>query len=261
MEEVARPALLERLQLDVPSPDGLPALPPGPQLPSEALPLDDFLARDAEALLGDAALAGGAAELRGLASAASFFGIEEKGERFVIIVNTSASVLRRAQRRGVSLERIRAEAAGVVSGLGEGGLFGIVQFSQGVRVFADYLAPASTSNKALAEAWLGAMQGNPPLASDAPLAGHEAAFERALAWEPDVIFLVTDGALDRRTAGPDGWTYPRIPYDEFARTLRRLRGSAARPLRVHVVGFEMNEGDAAAMRRLAQEYGGQVRPF
>lgn len=261
MEEVARPALLERLQLDVPTPHGLPPLPDAPDCAVDALPLQDFLAGDAASLLGDAALAGGLSEVQGLASAASFFGIEEKGERFVIIVNTSASVLRRAQRRGVTLARIQEEAAGLVDGLGDGALFGLVQFSQGTRAFADYLAPASAGNRALATSWLRTMQGNPQLAEDAPHAGHEAAFVLALAWEPDVVFLVTDGALDRRTRGPDGWTYPRISYETFARTLRAARPPGARPLRVHVIGFEMSAADAAAMRRLAGEFGGEVREF
>ena len=103
--------------------------------------------------------------------------------------------------------------------------------------------------------------GNPPADEAAARLGHEAAFEAALALDPDVVFLVTDGVLDRREVKGGRVVYPEIPYAEFIATVRAARRGSRGRLQVHVIGFEMRESDAAGMRRLAEEFGGQVRAF
>lgn len=260
-QATSRPALVERLAVDALLPDALPPLPSLPQSEFNPMETTDFIAQDAQALLGQSGLME-TLQRGGEGSAASFFGIEDVGERIVIIVNTSVSVVNKAERRGVTIERIQEEMISLVEGLGSRSLFGIVQFSQGVRRFEDFLAPATGPNKEALGRWVpDNLRGNPRARPDQLYYGHEAAFEAAFELEPDVIFLLTDGQLNRREGVPGEYSYPRIPYSELMGTIRQLREGAGRNVRIHAVCFEMREADATGMRRLTREFGGELREF
>lgn len=251
---------LEKLATSALLPPELPALPAVPRTEFAMADPADFLARDAQALLAQSGLAGAMGGLKSASSTAAFFGVEAEGERIVIVVNTSVSVRNKAQRRGVAWARIQDEVTGVIDRLDGGTLFGVVQFSQGVRVYPETLAPATAANREAMRAWVREqLRGNPPADAGAARFGHEAALEAALALDPDVIFLVTDGVLDRREVRNGRVVYPEIPYDELMATAREARRGSRRRLQVHVVGFEMKKADAEGMRRLAGEFGGQVR--
>ena len=261
-QSAAQPLQLEKLVTSALLPPDLPALPTVPR--TDFSPMDDAatLSRDAQALLGQSGFAGAVGGLKSAKSTAAFFGIEDSGERIVIVVNTSVSVRNKAQRRGVSWEHIQNEVRTLIDGLDAGTQFAIVQFSQAVRVFPDYLAPATTANRLAAREWVGRfLKGNPPVADDQVWFGHETAFEAALRLEPDVVFLVTDGVLDRREVRNGRVAYPEVSYATFAESLRGFRRGSARDPRVHVIGFEMKGAGAEAMRKLAQSHGGRVREF
>jgi hypothetical protein len=137
-----------------------------------------------------------------------------------------------------------------------------VQFSQGVRVFPDFLAPATAGNRAAARAWVKQnLKGNPPVGPDDAWFGHEAAFEAAFRFEPDVVFLVTDGVLDRREVSGGRVSYPQISYATLRNSLHAFQRGSSRDVHIHVIGFEMKSSDAENMRQLAREYHGQVREF
>lgn len=234
-----------------------------PALPEGALDFEgvesSFL-EEARTSLMKGALADVGRALGGQASAAEFFGVKDSGKRIVVVVNTSASVVRKAKSRGVSVEKLQEEAARLVDGLGSGTLFGLVQFSQGTKVFSDQLAPALVSNKRMLRDWIGReLRGNPKV-GDAELLGHEAALAVALRWQPDLVFLVTDGSLNRRTAkAGGGYSYPRISFEELFRFAeRQVLKSGAKP-RMHVVGFELGEEERAGLERLAKRFGGTLR--
>ena len=251
---------LEKLVTSALLPPELPVLPAVPR--TEFAPADpaEHLARDAQALLAQSGLAGAMGGLKSVSSTAAFFGVEADGERILIVVNTSVSVRNKAQRRGVSWSRIQEEVTGVIDRLDGGTLFAIVQFSQGVRVFPETLAPATAGNREAVRAWVReSLRGNPPIDASAVRFGHEAAFDAALALDPDVIFLVTDGVLDRRETRGGRVVYPEIPYDVLLGSVREARRGSRQRLQVHVIGFEMKPADAAGMRRLAGEFGGQLR--
>ncbi len=256
------PMQIERLSTSALVPDGLPPMPAVPRSAFNPLENAQFLTADTDALLAQAGLSGALDGIKSAASAAAFFGVEDSGERIVIVVNTSASVMRKARNKGITVERIQAEADDLIEGLDSGTRFGLVQFSQGVRRFASFLAPATASNRAAAAAWIPEhLRGNPPISADQDLFGHEAAFDAAFALQPDVIFLVTDGVLNRRTRVSGRTTYPVIPFETLLSTLSRLERDLPRRPRIHVIGFEMKAADAENMRRLARLYGGQVRSF
>jgi hypothetical protein len=253
---------LEKLATSALLPPELPALPAVPRTEFNASDPTELLSRDAQALLAQSGLAGAVSGLKSVASTAAFFGVEAEGERIVVVVNTSVSVRNKAQRRGVSWARIQEEVTGLVDRLDGGTLFAIVQFSQGVRIFPDSLAPATAPNRQAVRAWVSEnLRGNPAIERDAVHFGHEAALVAALGLEPDVIFLVTDGVLDRREMKNGRVIYPEINYATFLSTLRDAQAGSHRRIQIHVIGFEMKPADTAGMERLAGEYGGRVRAF
>ncbi|MEZ5275945.1 MAG: hypothetical protein R3F07_06170 [Opitutaceae bacterium] len=258
----ASPMQIERLSTSALTPDGLPPMPAVPR--GEFSPLENasFLNTDTQALLAQAGLSGALDGIKSAASAAAFFGVEDLGERIVIVVNTSASVMRKARNKGYTVERIQQEVIRLIEGLDPGTRFGLIQFSQGVRSFASFLVPATAANRSAAAGWIPEnLRGNPPIGPDQAWFGHEAAFQAALALQPDILFLVTDGVLNRRTGSPGHWSYPEIPFPVFQSTLDRFEGELPEPPRIHVIGFEMKPEDAAHMRSLARSHGGQVREF
>ncbi len=254
------PRMMERLTTAALAPDGLPEMPEAfSELDTAAADLE---AMDSQSLLGDSGIGGILGGLEGAGETASFFGIEAVGNRIVIVVNTSASVINRARNRGVTVERIQREMISLVEGLSSGARFGIVQFSQGARAFADHLVPATAANMDQLRAWVpDNLRGNPRAAAGQERLGHEAGLAEAFAFDPDVIFLVTDGQLNRREGAPGNYTYPEIPYSRLRATLDELRRETSSDVRLHVVGFEMRAADAENMRRLVREFGGSLREF
>ncbi len=239
-------------------------LPPMPDLPVEAFELDGEdleMLEDAGAMLEQSGLMGGSMQGKGNSSAAAFFGVQDSGRRIVIVVNTSASVVRKARNQGVSIEAIHEEVVTLINSLDSGTLFGLVQFSQGSRRFAPYLAPAIKRNKEAANHWTKKeMRGNPKVDSEL-LLGHEGGLKLAVDMEPDLIFLVTDGVLNKRVKVNGSYQYPEIPYEiligSIEDNLRRL-GSRTR---IHAIGFELSDKDRRGLERLTRRFGGTLREF
>lgn len=238
-------------------------LPPVPALPKDLQNLDSvessFLT-EAQNSLADSSLMSLASSLGGRESAAEFFGVRDSGRRIVIIVNTSASVVRKAATRGISIEQLQDEAVKLIEGLDSGTLFGIVQFSQGTKLFSRQLAPALVKNKRSAGEWVRSeLRGNPKI-TDPSLLGHEAAWAAAMELQPDLVFWVTDGSLNRRVAkAGGGYAYPKISFDRLFRFAERSVLQAGLNPRVHVVGFELGEAERAGLERLAKRFGGSLR--
>lgn len=252
------PPLVERLSSSALMPEGLPPMPDVSTSDFNPMDASAMTPPDADAMLGESGLMGANSATN--QSAASFFGIEDSGERIVIVANTSVSVVKKAANRGVAIERIQEEMIDLVEGLESTTLFGIVQFSQGVRAFEDFLAPATTANKRALREWVPAnLRGNPRARPDQDYYGHEAAFEKAFALEPDVIFLLTDGKLNRREGTSGNYSYPEISYAEFQRSVRSFQGAVGQEVRIHVIGFEMEASDLTGMRRFTREFDGELR--
>ena len=233
-----------------------------PKLPIDTFSLDadDLeIVEDTGVLLEQSGLLSGSMNGKGSSSAAAFFGVQDSGRRIVIVVNTSASVVRKARNQGVSIDKIHNEVVSLIDSLDSGTLFGIVQFSQGSRRFAHYLAPSITRNKEAATQWvLEELRGNPKV-NDESLLGHEGGFKLAVDMEPDLIFLVTDGVLNKRVKAAGTYKYPEIPYDVLIGSIDRdLRRLGAR-MRIHVIGFELKDKDRHGLERLTRRFGGTVR--
>lgn len=258
---LSRPKTFQRLAVEDAFDAGLPAVPSLPRDAFDQADLDSALFDAGADALAQSSLAGLSATMASKDSATEFFGVKASGRRIVIVVNTSASVVRKASRLGYSIERIQDEAAKLIDGLESGSAFGIVQFSQGARVFSDQLAPALKRNKRAASEWVKSeLKGNPPIV-DETLLGHEAAIHAAMSLRPDLVFIVTDGVLNRRVRSKSGYAYPTISYDELIGAIDdAMRENGVNP-RVHVVGFELSEENRAGMQRLTQRFGGSLRAF
>jgi hypothetical protein len=261
-QAASKPMLMDRLTTSALMPTNLPAMPAVPR--SDATPLDpsEMLAGDAQSLLAQSGLTGAMGGLKSRASVAAFFGVSDSAEKIVVIVNTSASVVRKARSRGVTIEKMQDELISLVRGLDSGTQFGIVQFSHGARSFADFLAPATTPNKEAVTKWVpDNLKGNPVAGAGDAYFGHEAGMAAALALQPDVIFLLTDGQLNRRTVEGGRVAYPEIPYNDFLRSVRAMQRRSGTDVRIHVIGFEMEKADAENMRKFAGAFKGQIREF
>ncbi|MFC0538627.1 hypothetical protein ACFFKJ_22060 [Pelagicoccus mobilis] len=257
---MSKPRSFQPLAVEQSFRNDLPALPVMPKADLDLDRLESSLIAEAQDSLMGGVLSDLSGQLGSAESAAEFFGVKDSGRRIVIVVNTSASVVRKAAAKGVSIERLQDEALRLVEGLQAGTLFGLVQFSQGTKVFSEHLAPALVRNKRALKEWIAReLRGNPKI-EDQELLGHEAALALALRWQPDLVFLVTDGSLNRRTlkAG-GGYAYPKISFDELLRFAdRQVLETGARPT-LHVIGFELGEGEREGLERLAKRFRGSVR--
>ncbi len=257
---MSKPRSFQRLAVEQEFQSELPALPVMPQETLNLNSVEDSFLSDAQGALSDSGLMSLASSLGGRESAAEFFGVKDSGRRIVIVVNTSASVVRKAAARGVSIDQLQEEAGRLVEGLDSGTLFGIVQFSQGTKLFSEYLAPALVKNKRQATDWIGSeLSGNPKIV-DSSLVGHEAAFAAAMQLQPDLVFFVTDGSLNRRTAKTGGgYSYPKISFDQLLGFVdRQVLETGSKP-RLHVVGFELGALERDGLSRLAKRLGGSLR--
>ncbi len=261
LRSVSKPRLMDRLSVETSFGNDLPPL---PNLASDAFspdPHDSLFMEEAASLLEQSDLLKIDSIVGAQSSSVSFFGARDSGKRIVIVVNTSASVVRKAKAKGVTIEAIQDEVVSLIEGLESGTLFGIVQFSQGARRFANNLAPAIGPNKRVALDWIRSeMKGNPPVEDDR-LVGHEAGLALALEMDPDLIFLVSDGVLNRRERSGSGYRYPEIPYEQFSNAIRNGMDKRGLRVRLHVIGFGLKEKDRAGLEALTRRFKGTLREF
>ncbi len=79
--------------------------------------------------------------------------------------------------------------------------------------------------------------------------------------EPDLIFLVTDGVLNKRVRVDGAYKYPEIPYEILIGSVEAdLRRLGVRT-RIHAIGFELNDKDRRGLERLTRRFGGTLREF
>ncbi len=257
---MAKPRSFQALAVEDAFQSELPALPRLPESSSDFEGMEESFLAEAQSAMLDSGLMGELSRLGGAVSSTEFFGVKDSGRRIVIVVNTSASVVRKASARGVSIAQLQEEAIGLVDKLESGTLFGIVQFSQGTKGFAEYLAPALVKNKRQAGEWIREeLKGNPPVLNP-ELVGHEAAIAAALELQPDLIFFVTDGSLNRRTSkAGGGYSYPKISYDQLMRFTEKAVFSSGSDPRLHVIGFQLGTEERSGLERWAKRYGGSLR--
>jgi len=251
------PMQLERISTQALLPDSMPSLPDLPK--SDFKPIErNPAAMQSDALLGQSGVLGALQGLQTESSSASLFGIEDSGQRILILFDNSSSVLNKAREAGVSTQRFVRELNTLINGFNANTLFGLVPFSRDVGAFRDYMVAAGMRNKRAATEWIASRirtqshQTNLPYAVD----GVQGAFSVAFQMEPDVIFLLSDGDFQRNLSKRGD-----VPWDDVERTLRKLTREYGIEPRIHFIGFKVEEEDAEAMEKITRRYKGSFKKF
>lgn len=251
------PMQLERLSTQALLPDSLPSLPELPQ--NDFKPIErNPAALQSDALLGQSGILGALQGLQAESTAVSLFGIEDSGQRILILFDNSRSVLNKASQAGVSAERFVQELSTLINSLNANTLFGLVPFSRDVGAFRDYMVAAGMRNKRTAVAWISDRirsqrhQTGLPHAAD----GVQGALTVAFQLEPDVIFLLSDADFQRNQPSPGD-----VSWEELNRTLRDLSREYGIEPRIHFIGFKVAPQHAAEMEKITRRYQGSFKEF
>ena len=261
-----KPSFTDKLQSLRPGPISLPELPKVPM--DQLLPLDpaEILADQVTTLAGTAGLgsgiapgAAGSGGAAGIKSNFSFMGIESTGKRILLIFDVSASVLNKARKRGISLEKIKEETIGLLHQLPINARFGIIQFTQNFKAFREELIPATDLNRATAKSWIqdqwvetGSMQASATVTKNPR--GVIGVFELAVRMLPDVVFLISDASFQWKEEG----ALSDVPWKEIERIVKGpLQGKGGCVL--NFVGFEMKPEDKRQIASVVRASGGKMR--
>ena len=198
---------------------------------------------------------------QGLGTGIDFMGIRANGQRILLLFDVSGSVVNKANASDMTLAKIKEETISLIDGLPANSRFGIIQFVRNYKIFQDELVPATVPNRELARDWIdnewretGTMpRGGRGVISPEPN-GLLPILRKAYEMQPDVVFLISDGAFWRSTP-----TNAKIPADEFEALFRDLNRSEAGRVPLHFIGFEMRPDDKRFWERLARRQGGSLK--
>ena len=256
---MSRPHRIERISTAALLPDSLPKLPELQLAEFNSLSMEMNL-QDASALLGQSGIMAALHSLKSEASSFSFFGIEDQAEKVVIAFDISGSVLRKAELSGVPITRLKEETRELIENFNGNTLFNLIQFSRNYDLFQDYMIPASRRNKEAASHWLdNEFRTDGRSASswtrDNPN-GIQSVIAAAFLLDPEVIFILSDGSFQRNAQGK---SWQKVPWNELRKTIAQLQNNAPQDVRIHYVGFQVEDEDRSELRRLVHKYEGTYR--
>ena len=267
-EQVASPPMMmDRIQSQSMAQHALPDLPSLPETAFNPMATTDMVSPSAS-LFGASGMAGIAGELGGQVSSVSFFGIKDSGRRVVIAFDVSKSVLTKAEKSGVSVDKIKEETKRLIEGLSANTSFAVVQFIRRYEFFQPQLISGTVGNKQKATEWVNRefhTSGYSPSQwsriedSDGKpeLDGIQAVMRTVFEWEPDIIFIISDGGFGRN--------YPskmsRIDLGELDKDISRWQRDLPDKARIHFIGFEMKEDRESEVKKIVRKWKGQFRTF
>ncbi|MCB1232490.1 MAG: VWA domain-containing protein [Verrucomicrobiae bacterium] len=244
-----------------------------PELPEidmqQMLPLDpsELISHQVNGLVGSAALGSGLGSGfsggGGTGEGMSFFGIKAGGERIMLLFDVSASVVSKAERAGIPLERIQEETIKLIESLPISAQFSLIQFTGNYMPFTDELVPATPSNKEAARKWVEdkwITSGGLTASTEGAVSnftGVVGVLERTIQMGPEVIFLISDASFQWRPDG--GNSYPDVPYDEIKKVVDKLEKESMREVPINFIAFEPKDDDVKEWRRIIRKTGGEFR--
>jgi len=254
------PLQMERISTAALLPDALPSLPAMPK--SEFNPIErNPAALQSDALLGQSGVLGALQGLKTGSSAASLFGIEDSGQRILILFDNSATVWNKASAAGVTTDAFVRELSMLVDGLNANTLFGLVPFARQVGTFRDYMVAAGARNKQEAQRWIAENVRSSRKTTQLLFAedGIQGALTVAFQMEPEVIFIISDGDFQRgktaKTSAGD------VPWKDVHQTLRALTREYGIEPRIHFIGFKVEPAAVAAIEQITRRSGGEFSDF
>lgn len=241
---------------------------PLPQLPSTPAFASPSFAQDAssQSFLSDAtALASGAGTGLGMGgggasgngAGVSFLGVQTNAKRIVLMFDISKTVAGAASKAGMPMERIREETIRLVESLGVNTRFGLVEFARNYAFFKPDLLPSTAANRNAAIHWLNTFfategtlpKGLPNIVTGSP--GFLVALEAVFKLQPDSVFIISDGSMQRGTG-----VSATIPVAEIERTLARLQSSQPIRAKVFFMGVCVHPETEKALKHLIANAGG-----
>ncbi len=261
---MASPVLSEKLLTQRPLDFALPDLPTADL--SAVLPTDpsQMVSDQVSVLsgvngLGDA-LSRGLGE-KGLGkTGVSFFGMQAEGDRILLLFDVSASVVNKAEKVGISLERIQEETLKLIETLPITARFSLIQFTVNYRPFSTELLPASPKNKDAAQTWVRekwATSGSLSRSAAGVIGNDEGVvgvLKVAAGMKPDAVFLISDASFQWRPSGGGG--YPDVPKETLEAALEVIGETRVGGVPLHFLAFAPKEEDAQWWGRKSRRLGG-----
>ncbi len=257
-----KPTFSDRMQSTRPTAFSLPDVP--------AMPVDQILPMDASSIITDqvasvadtqglgatsGALAGGSGGFGG--KGLSFLGVSSNGQRILLMIDISGTVVNKATKAGVSPEKLREELITLINKLPITSRFSIIQYAGNYKPFSKELVPASQPNKTLALDWIqnewvtgGIQVSKKTVASPSGFIG---VLQAANDMKPDAVFIITDGDYKSKIHTK------KIPWDEIRKVAEQLKDSDGRRTKINIISFEAEAEDLKELRRIAQGSGGNIR--
>lgn len=240
-------------------------LPKMPSLPNFTPPSPDVSSASLSFQSEAIALAGGASAGMGVGGSGAggtgagvnFLGVKTNAKRIVLMFDISKTVAGAAAKLGMPMERIREETARLIEGLGVNTRFGLVEFARNYAFFKPDLVPSTSENRKIAVNWLNTFfategtlpKGVPNVVGGSP--GFLVALEAVFRLQPDSVFIISDGSLQRGT----GMT-STIPLLEIEQTLIRLQASQPTRAKVFFIGVGVQTEAEKSIKHLLANAGG-----
>lgn len=273
-----KPVMKKRLVSTRPSAIALPELPPVDLDQAFNLNTNVLAGLNSSSLAGAAGLgsAEGLTGGGGTGSGMSFFGIRDKGQSVVIMIDVSISMFARAgdydydtgklvrTGREQKFQSIRDEAIAVIDGLSVNARFGIIRWSGSARTWKPELVPATDENKRLAKEHI---QNEVDANSAKPRGGrpggtrHDYALEELFKLDPEVAFMLTDGNATR-SSGEAGARMEVIPEDELVDMIEKQKQDKGRAPKIHTIYYvnaEDKREEEKMLKALSRKSGGESR--
>ena len=251
-------AFADKIQALRPGKINLPNLPriplPGITASLDALPPSTLLAG---VDFGGAGAPGGGLGA-GTGTGVSFLGVQTQSKRIVLMYDVSTTVSKAAARAGMPMERIRDETATLITNLGVNTRFTLVEFARNYAFFAQELLPATKNNREAAHRWLHtyfAVNGSFPQSTPGTVTGSPGflvALEAVFRLQPDSIFIISDGSMQRGQRG-----YDTIPIGDFESRLTQFQQARPQPAGIFFIGVGVSPENEKALRRALLHAGGR----
>lgn len=266
-----KPSFNDKLQSLNPSKFALPEVPKIPM--DQMLPLDpsEIVSDQVASIVGQGVGSGagmGGSGGGGTGSGMSFFGIQDTGKSVVIVVDTSNSMFersRRGQMHRFDFKTIKEQATQLIDKLNINTRFNVVIYEGGSMALTKELMPATDANKAAAREWIEGLS-EEPSASIGNRGGRgpklmegggtrlDTAMKQTFGFQPEVIYLITDGEINR---GEE-----KIDEREMLQIVSDLQAGLAAPARIHTILYEtavVRPEEERTIKALARRNGGKSR--
>ena len=257
-----KPTLSDKMQSTRPTAFSLPDVPD--------MPLDQMLPLDPSQLVADQMASLSNTEALGAVSGAaaagsggfggkglSFLGVDSNGQRILLMIDISGTVVNKAAKAGISPEKLREELITLINKLPITSRFSIIQYAGNYKPFSKELVPASQPNKTLALDWIqnewvtgGIQVSKKTVASPSGFIG---VLQAANEMKPDAVFIITDGDYKSKIHTK------KIPWDEIRKVAEQLKDADGRRTKINVIAFEAGDEDLKELRKMAKGSGGNIR--